>query len=761
LTATYDPTRHPDSGPLEATFFETTDAAASIATVYSMQIGDVFSGTLSPTGDRDWVAVTFEAGTTYSISLRGIDSGGGSLSDPTLRLYDATGTQVGFDDDGGIGLDSLIDFTATTTATYYLAAGSFSDAGFGTYQMSVAAVEPPQVATLDELADYLTDGYWNDSGRLARSFDTSSSNVITVNITGLTAEGQQLARWAFEAWEMVADLDFVETSGSAMITFDDGDSGAYASTVTSGTTILSSTVNVGTGWLASYGTTIDSYSFQTYVHEIGHAIGLGHQGNYNGAATYGVDETFVNDSWQVSLMSYFDQIENSSINASFGFTLTTMMADILAVQNLYGAPDATSLTAGDTTWGFNSNLDGYLGEFFEFLSGGWGNGYFVGNDVVLTIYDQGGNDTLDLTLSTTNDRIDLREESFSDVGDRIGVLAIARGAVIENAFGGSGNDTITGNGASNLLEGNDGADSISGGAGQDSLNGGHGNDTLRGEQGFDLLNGGDGDDLLDGGAQADNLYGDAGNDTLMGGAGNDRLFGGTGNDLLQGGEGHDLLRGDQGEDTLEGGDGNDRIYGGVGFDLLRGGDGDDYLDGGAQADNLYGDAGNDTLYGGDGFDRLFGGTGNDLLDGGTGTDALFGDAGNDTLYGGLDNDRLWGGSGNDLLMGGAGDDELRGGSGFDTIDGGEGNDQLWGNFNADTFVFADGHGHDTIFDFEFANAFETIDLSALAAFADMAALNAAAVDTLDGVLITTSLDSSILLMGVFEADLTAGDFVFA
>jgi hypothetical protein len=38
--------------------------------------------------------------------------------------------------------------------------------------------------------------------------------------------------------------------------------------------------------------TIDSYSFQTYVHEIGHALGLGHGGPYNGSASYGLDNLY-------------------------------------------------------------------------------------------------------------------------------------------------------------------------------------------------------------------------------------------------------------------------------------------------------------------------------------------------------------------------------------------------------------------------------------------------------------------------------------
>ncbi|ROV56281.1 calcium-binding protein [Neisseria chenwenguii] len=87
---------------------------------------------------------------------------------------------------------------------------------------------------------------------------------------------------------------------------------------------------------------------------------------------------------------------------------------------------------------------------------------------------------------------------------------------------------------------------------------------------------------------------------------------------------------------------------------------------------LSGFAGNDTLYGRNGDDRLNGGEGSDRLEGGNGNDALDGGEGDDTLYG-------YGGS--DTLIGGAGDDCLVGGDG------------------SDVYVFAKGHGRDSVYDY--------------------------------------------------------------
>ncbi len=720
---------HEGGGHDHARFFEGVDAPANATTPYAIGVGDTFVGTLSSAGEADFVRVQLVAGETYVFELSGQGSGDGTLEDPYLYLLDSSGVSiVAQDDDDGPGRDSTITFTATTSGTYYLVADAYIPTTgplyTGTYELSMDTTTPPpppEVGTLDELAAFLTDGYWGARG--GRAWDTSTSNQITVNITALTAEGQQLARWAFEAWEMVANIEFVEVFGTADMTFDDNQSGAFASTVAQNGVSQSSTINVSTAWLAQYGTSIDSYSFSTYVHEIGHALGLGHQGAYNGSATYGTDETFVNDSYLVSVMSYFSQTQNTSVQGSYGEPITAMMADLVAIQNLYGAPDAsTSVTAGDTTWGANSNLGNYLETYWDIaLTSATNTAVDNGSSTVFTIYDVSGTDTVDISFSSVANRADLNEMAYSDIDGGVNNVAIGRGVTIENAIGGSGDDEITGNRAGN------------------EIHGGGGNDTILGGVGFDTLYGDAGNDFLDGGSFADQLYGGTGNDTLLGGDGFDNLYGEDGNDLLLGGASADRLFGGDGDDTLRagtnfgssvdglvGGAGNDRLYGEGGFDTLSGGTGNDYLNGGAQADNLFGETGADILLGGAGFDRLFGGVGNDNLDGGEGTDSLYG------------------------------------GAGFDILNGGTGNDLLVGNFNADTFVFDNGHGQDIIRDFDALSAAERIDFSNLSSMNNFGQVQGA-MSTVNGgadVLIDTGGGNSILLEGVSIGDLDASDFIF-
>lgn len=567
LTQSFDPSRH--SGTGEATDFaqiiETTDASASTLTSYGMSDGDTFSGTLS-SGDRDWVAVTMTAGSSYEINLTGSASGNGTLSDPYLRLYNSSGVLVSWDDDSGAGLESSITYTASSSGTYYIAAGSYGDYGTGTYEITFDSgyTPPPStggVGTLDELADYLTDGYWSETSRSGRAFDTSSSNQISVNITGLTAAGQQLARWAFEAWELVANIDFVETTGSADITFDDSDSGAYASSVTSGGEIVSSEVNVSQSWVSSYGSTISSYTFSTYIHEIGHALGLGHQGGYNGSATYGVDETFTNDSYQLSVMSYFSQTDNTTVNADYAEPASAMMADIVAIQNLYGAPGSSSQTAGNTVWGTNTTLSGYFADIADGLSG-TSNSNLGSDPIAFTIYDRDGVDLINLTGNHDDNRLDMTSTGISDIAGLTGNVMIARGTVIENASMGRGDDTVIGNNANNTLRGGGGRDELEGNGGRDRLFGNAGRDELEGGAGNDRLVGGGGGDRLEGGGGRDRIEGSNGRDRLFGNAGGDRLDGGTGNDLLVGGGGSDRFIFNTGCDAdriRDFGNGNDRL----------------------------------------------------------------------------------------------------------------------------------------------------------------------------------------------------------
>src|SRR6476469_6093959 len=102
---------------------ETTDAAASTATIYTLNVGDTAQGVLSSSSDHDWYRVNLVAGQTYSFAM--IGTGTHSLQDTYLSLHNSAGTVLAVDDDSGPASSSSITFTATATGTYYLDAGAY------------------------------------------------------------------------------------------------------------------------------------------------------------------------------------------------------------------------------------------------------------------------------------------------------------------------------------------------------------------------------------------------------------------------------------------------------------------------------------------------------------------------------------------------------------------------------------------------------------------------------------------------------------
>jgi serralysin len=543
----------------------TTDVPGDLTTTISLTVGTPISGVLEVSGDHDWYAVNLVAGTRYQITLNGVAVDGyGALEDPYLYLRNAIGGLIVENDDirNGVLRNSRISWVATEAGQYFLDAGAWDENFVGGYQLSIIEFTPPNYS-LDEIVDFLTTGFWGDGGR---RWDISTDNIITFNVMGLDLAGQTLARAAFQSWATVTNLVFEEVNSGGNITLDDNEPRAFASSSVSNGFITSTNINISTAWLISYGTAIDSYSFQTYVHEIGHALGLGHGGPYNELASYGLDNLYLNDVWSYTIMSYFDQAEADF--GSYRYVMGPSVADILAVQNLYGAN--TSFNAENTVYGRNAT-GGSLYDFANFAT-----------VPAFSIYDTGGSDTLDASGYGANQIINLNAEAFSSIGGLTNNIAIARGVVVEAAIGGDGGDSIIGNATNNLLMGNAGADTLDGGAANDSLVGGAGDDRLIGGAGLDITDYSQAIGAISVNLAAGTASGsDIGTDTLLGVEG---AAGGQGADSFIGDTGDNLLSGNEGGDTLIGGAGSDSLYGGDGDDLLITDGIADYLDAGAGDD---------------------------------------------------------------------------------------------------------------------------------------------------------------------------------
>ena len=365
------------------------------------------------------------------------------------------------------------------------------------------------------------------------------------------------------------------------------------------------------------------YGLNTLVHEIGHSLGLSHPGAYNFgpgfAVTYANGAEYAQDARNYSIMSYWNPRDlggtaTGVVTRDFDWSLmsiaygsTPMVHDILAAQLMYGV-DTTTRT-GDTTYGFNSNAGR---DHYDFTMTPW---------PTMAIWDADGNDTLDASGFNANQRIDLTPGSLSSIGGltydeamaslsfaqvnanraaagyapvslatynaNMAVLAsqpdrarltdnvgIAYGAIIENAVGGGGNDTILGNAVGNLLIGNAGNDVIEGRGGNDTLNGGIGDDTMSGGVGNDLY-------FVDANGDGVTELADEGHDTVSSGISytlganvedlvlTGSAANGTGNEL------DNLITGNALGNRLNGAAGNDRLVGGNGVDFLTGGAGND------------------------------------------------------------------------------------------------------------------------------------------------------------------------------------------
>lgn len=207
-----------------------------------------------------------------------------------------------------------------------------------------------------------------------------------------------------------------------------------------------------------------NYGRLTFTHEIGHTLGLNHPGNYNagqGVPSY-KDADYAEDTRQYSVMSYWSEKITGADHKGY-YASAPLLDDITAIQKLYGANYHTR--TGDTIYGFDSNTGR---DYYSAKS--------VSDKLIFTVWDGGGNDTLNFSRYKQDQKISLREGDFSDVGGLTGNVSIAHGVKIENAYGGRGNDVIIGNDENNILKGNGGNDVLYGGAGQDQLWGGTGSD---------------------------------------------------------------------------------------------------------------------------------------------------------------------------------------------------------------------------------------------------------------------------------------------
>jgi len=182
------------------------------------------------------------------------------------------------------------------------------------------------------------------------------------------------------------------------------------------------------------------------VHEIGHALGLKHPGNYNaGAAISAAPGNYLGtleDNNNYTVMSYTDAVAGQPRDWYGEY-------DLLALKAMYGAG---TWDAGDTVYRYSDAAGKVLG----------------------IIDDASGMDTIDLSALTLGATVDMHPGAFSSVG-RVtsrtaadGNLSIDLQTTIENFVGTAYDDVVVGNDAANRFTLGAGTNKASGAGGADT-----------------------------------------------------------------------------------------------------------------------------------------------------------------------------------------------------------------------------------------------------------------------------------------------------
>lgn len=159
---------------VNATSEGATDLPSTISTSGYVGVDQAVTGTVT-SDDIDAYRTYLTAGETVVIEARGAASGGGTLFDPNLYVYDSNGGYISGNWEDGVGQDAYLVFTPTTSGTHYLKVDGYLFYT-GSYTLSVASGATADVAALqvDPLAGADPAAAWSDAVLAAARNDAIS-----------------------------------------------------------------------------------------------------------------------------------------------------------------------------------------------------------------------------------------------------------------------------------------------------------------------------------------------------------------------------------------------------------------------------------------------------------------------------------------------------------------------------------------------------------------------------------------------------------
>jgi Ca2+-binding RTX toxin-like protein len=203
--------------------------------------------------------------------------------------------------------------------------------------------------------------------------------------------------------------------------------------------------------------------------------------------------------------SYTTSTQGVIVNLLFNTVAGDATGDsYVSIENISGSAFDDSIIAD----GADNVLIGNAGK--DSLRGLAGNDTLMGGLGADLLEGDNGTDTVDYSGSSTGVSASLTDK-LGFAGDALGDTF----DTIENLTGSINNDTLEGDGGTNVLTGGQGNDNLFGREGDDTLSGGDGIDVLMGQGGLDHLVGGIDGDVLVGGSAADTLTGGQGADLFI------------------------------------------------------------------------------------------------------------------------------------------------------------------------------------------------------------------------------------------------------